>query len=81
MTKTMIPTMVEENRILLAIGLFLLGFLLIGGRYAMVARLAELYRKFGIDVPDDLYMKQFLFAGVLLMALGFLTATGLIDFL
>ncbi len=73
--------MAEENRILLAIGLFFLGFLLIGGRYTMGPRLAELYRKFGIDVPDDLYMKQFVFVGVLLMVLGFLTASGLIEFL
>ncbi|WP_455202161.1 hypothetical protein [Kaarinaea lacus] len=40
---------------------------------------AELYKKIGIEVPDELYTKQFMFIGILLMIVGFLGATGLLS--
>ena len=42
-------------------------------------RAAILYKKIGVDVPEDLYTKQFAFIGVLLMIVGFLGATGLLS--
>lgn len=69
----------EETRTVIAIGLLVLGLLLIGFRHRIGHVLAALYRRVGIDVPEARYMKQFLFVGLLLIILGFLTATGLID--
>lgn len=71
----------DERGILVAIGLFLLGLLLVGARNAASRKVADLYRKIGIEVPVDLYAKQFLLVAVLLMILGFVTVTGLIRFL
>jgi hypothetical protein len=71
----------DERGSLLALGLLLLGFLLIGTRNAASRKLAALYRKMGIDVPVEQYAKQFLFVAVLLIIFGFLAATGLVRFL
>jgi hypothetical protein len=71
----------EETRTVVAIGLLVLGLLLIGCRHVIGRGLAGLYRRIGIDVPEATYLKQFLFVGVLLIILGFLTASGLIEFL
>lgn len=69
----------EDTRTLIAFGLLILGLLLMGLRHVLSRRLAALYRRVGIDVPEATYIKQFLFVGVLLLILGFLTASGLIS--
>jgi hypothetical protein len=66
--------MSDEIRLLFAIGLLLIGFLL-------SRKLADLYRKLCIDVPLELYGKQFVFVAVVVIILGFLVGTGLITFL
>ena len=55
-----------------------LGIVLIKLRLPIGRRAAILYKKIGIEVPEDLYAKQFVFIGILLMIVGFLGATGLI---
>lgn len=42
---------------------------------------AVIYKKIGLDVPEDLYSMQFFFIGVLLIIVGFLAVTGLLQFL
>lgn len=57
----------------------ILGVALIKLRAPIGHKASELYKKFGIEVPEDLYTKQFVFVGVLLMIVGFLGATGLLS--
>jgi hypothetical protein len=73
--------MSDEIRLLFAIGLLLIGFLLIRTRAMLSRKLADLYRKLCIDVPLELYGKQFVFVAVVVIILGFLVGTGLITFL
>lgn len=54
-----------------------LGLVMIFTRVKLGRAAASLYRRLGIDVPDELYAKQFMFVGVLLIIFGFLVATGL----
>ena len=56
-----------------------LGVVVIKLRVPIGQRAAILYKKIGVDVPEDLYTKQFAFIGVLLMIVGFLGATGLLS--
>jgi len=39
----------------------------------------RLYKRMGIEVPQQLYTRQFVFIGILFMILGFLMGTGLLD--
>lgn len=56
-----------------------LGVVVIKLREPIGQKAAILYKKIGVDVPEDLYTKQFAFIGVLLMVVGFLGATGLLS--
>jgi hypothetical protein len=55
-----------------------LGVVLIKFKAPVSHKAASFYKKFGIEVPELLYEKQFVFIGVLLMIVGFLGATGLL---
>ena len=55
-----------------------LGVIFIKFRFPIGRKAAIVYKKIGIEVPEDLYAKQFVFIGILLMIVGFLGATGLI---
>ncbi len=57
----------------------ILGVVMIKLRAPIGQKAAELYKKIGIEVPDELYTKQFMFIGILLMIVGFLGATGLLS--
>jgi len=57
----------------------ILGVVLIKLRTPIGHKASEFYKKFGIEVPEDQYTKQFAFVGVLLMIVGFLGATGLLS--
>lgn len=57
----------------------ILGVLLIKFKAPVGHKFAQLYKKIGIDVPEYLYEKQFVFIGVLLMVVGFLGATKLLS--
>ena len=54
------------------------GVVLIKFRTLIGRRAATLYKKMGIEVPDEQYIKQFVFIGILLMIIGFLGASGLL---
>jgi hypothetical protein len=69
------------NIIILAFAFIAAGVLLIIYRDGAGRHAARIYRRFGIEVPDHLYAKQFLFIGVLSIVFGFMVATGLISFL
>ena len=58
-----------------------LGVLFVLLRHTIARSSVGLYRKIGIDVPVETYARQFLFIGVLLMVVGFLGVTGLLQFL
>lgn len=57
----------------------ILGVVLIKFKTPVGTKAANIYKKIGIDVPASLYTKQFVFIGVLLMIVGFLGATGLLN--
>ncbi len=61
--------------------IFGVGFLMIKSKDLLGRKAAGLYRKIGIDVPDQLYAKQFFFIGVLSVILGFVVGIGLLRFL
>ncbi len=56
-----------------------LGALLIFVRAAAARKMTALYKRWGVEVPEDRYVKQFVFIGVVLIAVGFLVTTGLIE--
>ncbi|HEC12349.1 MAG TPA: hypothetical protein ENI80_03725 [Acidiferrobacteraceae bacterium] len=58
-----------------------LGLLMVLNRATLGRWASSLYRRLGVDVPNELYAKQFMFVGVLLVVLGFLLATGLWSYL
>lgn len=66
---------------IIGLAFIIAGVLLIQFRMVLAPRAANLYRKLGIDVPPELYAKQFTFIGVMMMLFGFLTATRLVHFL
>ena len=57
------------------------GVALIKLRTPIANKAAILYKKLGIEFPEDLYTKQLVFIGVMLMIIGFLGATGLLTYL
>jgi hypothetical protein len=61
------------------IAFMVLGAFLISGRAAAARRMTALYKRWGVEVPEDRYVKQFVFIGVVLIAVGFLVTTGLIE--
>ncbi len=67
------------DRTQLGMFLGLVGICLILIRNWATSRLARIYRRFGFEVPEASYAKQFVVIGILLATLGFLMATGLID--
>lgn len=56
-----------------------LGALLISVRSAAARRMATLYKRWGVEVPADRYVKQFVFIGIVFIVVGFLVTTGLIE--
>ncbi|MGD8566717.1 MAG: hypothetical protein PVJ39_01335 [Gammaproteobacteria bacterium] len=56
----------------------ILGVILIKLRNPIGKKAVTWYKKVGIEVPEDIYIKQFVFVGVMLMLIGFLGATGLL---
>jgi len=60
--------------------LMALGVTLILLRRGISYYMAAGYRKIGIDIPQDKYAKQFVFIGAILVVLGFLAATGLVQY-
>jgi hypothetical protein len=67
-----------ETQDLIGFAFIIGGVLLIRLRMFLAPRAANLYRKLGIEVPDELYAKQFTFIGVMMMLFGFLIVTRLI---
>lgn len=59
----------------------LMGFLTLRFRYGISERILGFYRRLGIDIPADKYSKQFVLVGIILLILGFLVATDLIDYI
>ena len=64
---------------LISLMFIVLGVAVIKLRAPIGHKASAFYKKFGIEVPEDLYAKQFAFVGVLLMVVGFLGATGLLS--
>ena len=64
---------------LLGMAFMVLGAILIAVRASASRKSANLYRRWGIEVPEDKYAKQFVFIGLLLIILGFLISTGLMN--
>lgn len=56
----------------------IIGVLFIKFRSPIGQKAAVIYQKLGIEIPEELYEKQFAFIGVLMMIVGFLGATGLL---
>jgi hypothetical protein len=56
-----------------------LGAFLISVRAAAARKMTTLYKRWGVEVPEDRYVKQFVFIGVVLIAVGILIITGLIE--
>lgn len=59
----------------------LIGLTFIKKKTQIGRKAATIYKKFGMDVPEDLYSKQFFFIGGLLVIVGFLAVSGLLQFL
>ena len=73
--------MEESGNELLGLVFLVVGFVFIKKKVAIAQKASVLYRKIGVDVPEDLYAKQFVFIGILLIVVGFLSATGMFDLL
>lgn len=69
------------NSLMLGFMFMLIGVALIKLRHRAASKAAILYKKIGIDVPEQLYTKQFYFIGVLFIIFGFLAGTGLTKFI
>lgn len=66
----------DESTLSITGMLFLgIGLLLIGLRRSAGRKAAEIYRKFGVDVAEEQYAKQFGFVGILFIILGFIAVT------
>ncbi len=57
----------------------ILGVLLIIFRRQFANMVAGLYKKMGIEVPVEKYAQQFKWVGLILLILGFLVSTDLLD--
>jgi hypothetical protein len=73
--------MEESGNDLLGLVFLVVGFVFIKKKVVLGQKASVLYRKIGVDVPEDLYAKQFVFIGVLLIVVGFLAATGMFQLL
>jgi len=71
----------EANPLVLSAITIIAGVLAILFKEKLGRGATRLYKRMGIEVPQQLYAKQFAFIGVLLMILGFLMGTGLLDLL
>ena len=71
----------ELDHIIFGVLFVVTGVLLIKQKNRIGNKSAILYKKLGINVPQDLYAKQFGFIGVLLVVVGVLTGAGLLKFL
>jgi hypothetical protein len=58
-----------------------LGFLSIKFRHGAAQKTCQWYKKIGVEIPETLYAKQFFFVGILLIIVGFLSATGTLKYL
>lgn len=63
----------------LGMAFIVLGVLLIAVRTAAARKMTTLYKRLGVEIPADRYVKQFVFIGIVLIVIGFLVTTGLID--
>lgn len=70
-------TLSTANTVGLAV--LVLGFLLIIFRRQFANMVAGLYKKMGIEVPEEKYAQQFKWVGLILLILGFLVSTDLLD--
>lgn len=66
-----------------ALGLLVMsvGLIFIFFRLPLASKAVALYKKLGVDVSVELYAKQFVFIGVMMIVVSFLSITGLINFL
>lgn len=71
----------DAERFLFAILFFITGYLLVKFNNQVGKRASGLYRKLGLEIPDELYAKQFKFIGILLVLFGLLIVTGLDRFI
>ncbi|HHC72326.1 MAG TPA: hypothetical protein ENK54_05450 [Thiotrichales bacterium] len=69
----------ENYRLLLGVVFSLLGLLAIVFRMRLAPWFADLYRRIGIEVPQEKYIKQFFFVGIMMLILGLLIVTDLIS--
>ncbi|GMR16022.1 MAG: hypothetical protein BMS9Abin31_0323 [Gammaproteobacteria bacterium] len=70
----------ETDSNIFAIIFIFIGILLVIYRNRIGHSAAAMYKKSGIDVPEALYSKQFLFVGVIMIIFGFLVGTDLIQY-
>ncbi len=73
--------MIVNSELDAGIILIVVGIALIQLRRLLSQYLLRLYQKIGIEVPKEKYAKQFVLVGVILIVLGFLMASGLIQYL
>lgn len=71
----------ESSTIIVSLAITCLGMMMVFSRARLGRGAASLYRRLGINVPEELYAKQFMFVGVLVTLFGFLLATGLWSYL
>jgi len=69
----------ESNPLVIGAIAIIAGILVILFKEKLGRGATRLYKRMGIEVPQQLYAKQFGFIGILLMLLGFLIGTGLLD--
>jgi len=64
-------------------GLFVMttGIIFIYFRLPLANKAADLYSKLGMNVSVELYAKQFVFIGVMMVVVSFLSITGLLHIL
>jgi len=73
--------MTPAQRLLIAFLILAAGLGLVMGRHRLARRAVRLYRRLGLDIPEDKYARQFYFIGILTMVLGFFVATDLLEVL
>ncbi len=69
----------ESNPLVLSAIAIITGVLMILFKEKLGRGATHLYKRMGVEVPQQLYTKQFVFIGILFMLLGFLLGTGLLD--
>ncbi len=57
------------------------GVIFIYFRLPLASKAVSLYNKLGMSVSAELYAKQFVFIGTMMIVVSFLSITGLINFL